>query len=58
MLDDADPAFRVQALRGLATLGAVDQMPAIVRRLKDADERVRKAAEAALDALNAPPTPK
>lgn len=58
MLDDADPAFRVQALRGLATLGAVDQMPAIVRRLKDADERVRKAAEAALDALNAPPAPK
>lgn len=54
MLDDADASVRVQAVRALATLGAVEQFPAIVRRLKDTDERVRQAAAAALDVLNAP----
>jgi len=58
MLADADPGIRVQALRGLSTLGAIDQLPAIVKCLKDADERVRKAAENALDTLNAPPSEK
>lgn len=55
MLDDAEAAVRVQAVRGLATLGAKEEMPRIVRMLKDKDELVRKAAEDALGALNAPP---
>lgn len=55
LLDDAEPAVRAQAVRGLATLGAKQEMPRVVRMLKDKDESVRKAAEEALGALNAPP---
>jgi HEAT repeat protein len=58
MLEDSSAPIRVQALRALATLGAIEEMPAIVRCLKDKDAEVRKAAEAALDKLNAPPTEK
>jgi len=55
LLDDSNPAVRAQAVRGLATLQAIEQMPRIVRMLKDSDEGVRKAAGEALGVLNAPP---
>jgi HEAT repeat protein len=55
LLDDPDATVRVQALRGLGTLGAKQEMPRVVRMLKDKDESVRKAAEDALGALNASP---
>jgi HEAT repeat protein len=55
LLDDKDASVRAQAVRGLATLSAVQEMPRIVRMLKDTDAGVRKAAEDALGILNAPP---
>jgi HEAT repeat protein len=55
LLDDAEPAVRAQAVRGLATLGAKQEMPRVVGMLKDKDESVRKAAEEALGVLNSPP---
>jgi HEAT repeat protein len=58
LLDDTNPAVRAQAVRGLGTLHAIEQMPRIVRALKDADESVRKAAEETLQVLNAPPAKK
>jgi HEAT repeat protein len=58
MLDDPSAVIRSQALRALATLGAVEELPAIVRCLKDKDEFVRKSAEAALNTLNTPPANK
>jgi HEAT repeat protein len=57
MLDDSSPGVRVEALRALATLRAVDHMPAMIRMLSDDDAAVREAARAALDALNAQPVP-
>jgi HEAT repeat protein len=54
MLDDKEPAVRAQALRGLATLNALNEMARVVRMLKDPDAQVRKAAEQALSQLNAP----
>jgi hypothetical protein len=54
LLDDKTPAVRAQAVRGLATLGAIQEMPRVVRMLKDTDESVRKAADEALGILNAP----
>jgi HEAT repeat protein len=58
MLDDPSAEIRAQALRALATLGAVEELPAIVRCLKDKDDFVRRAAEAALNTLNTPPANK
>jgi HEAT repeat protein len=55
LLDDKSPAVRAQAVRGLGTLGARQEMPRVVRMLKDPDESVRKAADEALGVLNAPP---
>ena len=58
LLDDPTPLVRAQAVRGLATLRAVEQMPRVVRLLKDPDEGVRKAADEALGVLNTPPQKK
>jgi HEAT repeat protein len=58
LLDDSSAVVRAQALRALATLHATEQMPRIVRMLKDSDENVRKAATEALGNLNAPPPKK
>lgn len=54
LLSDADPLVRLRAVKGLAALGAREQMPAIVKMLKDADKDVRAGASAALDQLGAP----
>ena len=56
MLDDPDAAVRAQSTRSLATLGAVEELPRIVKLLKDKAATVRKAAQETLDALNAPST--
>jgi HEAT repeat protein len=52
LLDDDDATVRAEAARGLATLGAVDQLPQLIRLLKDDDATVRAAARQALDALH------
>lgn len=61
MLADKDAAIRAQAARSLGALEAVEHLPALVRLLKDSNGDVRKAAQAAIDALTAPkpvaPTP-
>jgi HEAT repeat protein len=51
MLGDKDPVLRAQAALGLATLGAVETLPQLIRLLKDSDANVRAAA------LNALPVP-
>ena len=53
LLDDERAAVRVEAVRALATLGAVDQLPRLIRMLGDEDEAVVAAVRAALDRLNA-----
>ncbi len=54
-LRDADAAIRGQAARALATLGALETLPALIDLLKDGDPGVRKAAGEALERLNALP---
>jgi HEAT repeat protein len=53
MLADKDANVRAQAARSMGALGAVEQLPALVRMLKDSDQTVRKAAQDAIDALTA-----
>jgi HEAT repeat protein len=58
MLADKDANVRAQAARSMGALGAVEQLPALVRLLKDSDQTVRKAAQEAIDALTtAKPAP-
>jgi HEAT repeat protein len=57
MLADADPLVRGQAALGLATLGASEAVPQLIRLLKDPDASVRAAAQKALDQLNAAAKP-
>lgn len=54
LLRDHDPVLRAEALRSLATLRAVEHLPAVIEALRDADESVREAAREALERLNAP----
>jgi len=57
MLDDPDPATVVASIRGLAALGAVDELPTLIRLMKHADKDVKAAAQAAVARLTEP-TPK
>lgn len=52
MLGEKDPAIRRQAALGIATLGAVELIPQLIRLTKDADASVSQAAQKALDRLN------
>lgn len=52
MLDSEDAAMRAQAARSLATLGAVEELPRLVKLLQDPDAVVREAAQRALEVLN------
>ena len=52
LLADDDPLVVAAAARGLATLDAVEQLPALVELLRHADARVKAAAQEALDVLN------
>lgn len=54
MLADKDATIRAQAARSLGALEAVEHLPALVRMLKDSNGDVRRAAQAAIDALTAP----
>jgi hypothetical protein len=52
MLDEKDALIRAEAAKGLATLGAIEVLPRLIRLLQDPSEDVRKAAREALDRLN------
>lgn len=54
MLGDKDATIRAQAAKSLGALEALEQLPALVRLLKDSDGNVRKAAQSAIDVLTAP----
>ncbi|NUP95576.1 MAG: HEAT repeat domain-containing protein [Planctomycetaceae bacterium] len=54
MLADKDATTRAQAAKSLGALEALEQLPALVRLLKDSDGNVRKAAQSAIDVLTAP----
>lgn len=54
MLDDSDVAIVVAAIRGLAALGAVDELPKLIHLMKHADEDVKAAAQAAVARLTEP----
>lgn len=45
MLDDADPKIRVAALDGLASFGAKEHLPRIIRMLNDESNLVQRAAK-------------
>jgi HEAT repeat protein len=51
MLRDPSPAVRLAAVKAVSKLKARDALPALLPLRKDDDAEVRKAAEAALDAL-------
>jgi HEAT repeat protein len=53
----ATGAMRAEALRGLGTLQAAEQMPLLIESLASDDAAIREAARAALERLNAPPVP-
>lgn len=53
LCDDAEPATRAQAAKGLAALDALEQLPKLIALLKDKSPEVRSAAQQALDVLNA-----
>lgn len=53
ILETAKPDLRAQVVRSLATLGAVEELPRILKLLKDQDPGVREAAQRALEVLNA-----
>lgn len=57
MLEDSDSRVRVEAIRGLATLGAVEYLPALIEQMQHPNAEVKAAARAALDRLNAAETP-
>lgn len=48
MLDDADPKIRVAALDGLASFGAKEHLPRIIRMLNDESNQVQRAAKSAV----------
>lgn len=48
-LGDGDACVRYYAIRGLAQIGPAGSLPAVEARRRDADVRVRLAAEAAVD---------
>jgi hypothetical protein len=52
LLDSDIEEQRVQAVRGLGTLGAVETLPRLIRLLEDPSEGIREAARGALDRLN------
>jgi HEAT repeat protein len=54
MLDDPDPVTVVAAIRGLAALGAIDELPTLIRLMKHADKDVKAAAQAAVARLTEP----
>ena len=54
MLADKDATIRAQAAKSLGALEALEQLPALVRLLKDSNDGVRKAAQSAIDVLTAP----
>lgn len=54
LLDDKDTATVVAAIRGLAALGAVDELPKLIRLMKHADEDVSAAARDAVMRLTEP----
>lgn len=53
LLDTGSPAQRAQAARGLATLGAVEELPRLIRLLDDDDAQVVSAVREAIDRLHA-----
>jgi hypothetical protein len=54
MLGDPEMTIRIEALRGLATLRAVEALPLVIECLRSLNEVERKAAREALERLNAP----
>lgn len=52
LLDGGSPAQRAEAARGLATLGAIEELPRLIRLLDDEDAQVRTAVREALDRLH------
>ena len=52
MLKDPSPAVRLAAVKAVSKLKAQGALPALLPLRKDDDAEVRKAAEAALDALS------
>jgi HEAT repeat protein len=53
MLDDENLEVRTQAIRGIATFGAIEYLPTLIRLLKDPEEEIVKAARIAIDTLSA-----
>ncbi|MEO0652312.1 MAG: HEAT repeat domain-containing protein, partial [Planctomycetota bacterium] len=52
MLESPEPAVRAEAARALATMGAVEALPRLIRMLADEDVSVREAVRGALDRLH------
>ncbi|MFT7667512.1 MAG: hypothetical protein ACI8X5_000191 [Planctomycetota bacterium] len=52
LLNDEDSSVRIEALRALATMKAVETFPLIIEQLRSKDEGVQKAAREALERLN------
>ena len=52
LLDSELEAQRIEAVRGLGTLGAIEAIPRLIRMLSDPSPALREAAQAALDRLN------
>lgn len=48
MLDDSDPKIRTAALDGLASFGAKEHLPRIIRMLNDESNQVQRAAKKAV----------
>ena len=57
MLEDKNAMIRTQAALAIGTLGAIEEMPRLIRLLKDPEASVRNAAQKALDQLNTTPPP-
>ncbi len=53
MLDDKNIEIRTQAIRGIATFGAIEYLPTLIRLLKDPNAHVVQAARQAIDTLSA-----
>ena len=52
MIDDDHQEIRMQAIRGIATFGAIEYLPTLIRLLEDPDGMVVEAAREAIDQLN------
>ncbi len=56
LLDEKETEIRIEAIRGLGSLQALEALPTLIPLVRDPDPGIRKATREALDRLNSDPS--